>query len=170
MPFAQATALLSVEREGVLDYRIIEISRDDPVIHLPIKAEWGPNVYVSLLAMRGRVREVPWQSFFSWGWKRPTEWYQAWSDQSAVPVPTATVDLAKPSYRLALAAIDVRTDENQLDVKVEADRGQYRVRDQAQITLKVTLPDGTPAAEGASALRRLMRPCLSFLPTQVGIR
>lgn len=149
MPFAQATVLLSVEREGVLEYKVIEVDRRDPVFRLPIKAEWGPNVYVSVLAIRGRVRDVSWSSFFSWGWKQPIEWYRAWSDGSSDFVsPTTTVDLAKPAYRLGLAAIEVRTDENQLDVKVQADRTRYAVRDQARVTVSVTLPDGSPAAGG----------------------
>jgi len=28
-------------------------------------------VYVSALVLRGRLREVPWYSFFTWGYKAP---------------------------------------------------------------------------------------------------
>jgi hypothetical protein len=34
-------------------------------------------VYVSVLALRGRLREVPWYSFFTWGFKAPREWWTA---------------------------------------------------------------------------------------------
>ena len=73
MPFREATALVSIEREGVIDTRVVTLRGDDPTIDLKIEPGWGPNVYVSVLALRGRIREVPWYSFFSWGWREPHE-------------------------------------------------------------------------------------------------
>jgi hypothetical protein len=75
MPFRYATALVAVEREGVIDTRVVQLSGQDPTISVPMKAEYGPNVYVSVLAVRGRMREVPWYSFFIWGWKEPINWW-----------------------------------------------------------------------------------------------
>ena len=43
----------------------------------PRKASWAPNVYATVLVLRGRVRQVPWYSFFQWGWRGPSEWWQA---------------------------------------------------------------------------------------------
>ena len=147
MPFEKATVLVSVEREGVLDYRIMDVSAENPVITLPIQAQWGPNVFVSALVLRGRLREVPWTSFFSWGWKQPFDWYDAWSNSDAeYQAPTTTVDLSKPSYRLGLAEIQVRTDENQLQVAVVPEQSRYAVRETVDVEMRVTLPDGKPAA------------------------
>ena len=67
---AQATALVAVEREGVIDTRVVTLRGDDPTIELKIDKAWAPNVYVSVLVLRGRMRDVPWYSFFTWGWKR----------------------------------------------------------------------------------------------------
>ena len=84
MPFAQATALVSVEREGILDARVVQLSGRQPVIELPIPkataangAAWAPNVSVSVLVLRGRLREAPWWSLFTWGWREPGQWWQA---------------------------------------------------------------------------------------------
>lgn len=76
MPFRQATALLAVEREGVLEARVVDIDGKDPAVSLDIKPEWGPNVYVSVLAVRGRVRQSPGLSLFNGAkivkkWQRP---------------------------------------------------------------------------------------------------
>ncbi len=147
MPFRRAQALVAVEREGVLETHVIELEGDHPVIRLPVKAEWGPNVYVSVLAVRGRIREVPWTSFLSWGWRDPVDWYRAWSNRvEEAPVPTALVDLAKPSFRFGLAEIQVDDGRGRLQVSVRADRPQYRVRETARVDVEARLPDGAPAA------------------------
>ena len=71
MPFREATALVAVEREGVIATQVVTLRGDDPTVELKIEPSWGPNVYVSVLALRGRIRETPWYSFFTWGWKEP---------------------------------------------------------------------------------------------------
>ncbi len=67
MPFRFATALVAVEREGIVETQVVQLNGQDPTIELKIKDGWGPNVYVSVLALRGRLREVPWYSFLTWG-------------------------------------------------------------------------------------------------------
>ena len=85
----------------------------DPTIELPVKAELGPNVYVSVLAVRGRLREVPWYSFFQWGWKTPGEWWGQWrGDGQVYQAPTAMVDLSKPAFKYGIAEIAVAVEAN----------------------------------------------------------
>ena len=52
--FRDATALVSVEREGVLDAFVTQISGKEPIIELPIDARYAPNVVISVLAVRPR--------------------------------------------------------------------------------------------------------------------
>ncbi|WP_323017580.1 alpha-2-macroglobulin family protein [Castellaniella sp.] len=147
MPFRQAQALVAVEREGVLETHVVSLEGDQPVVRLPVKAEWGPNVYVSVLAVRGRIRHVPWASFFDWGWRHPVDWMRARAAQvDDAPAPTGLVDLAKPSFRFGLAQIRVSSDEDRLKVQVKADHETYQVRDKAQVDIQAFLPDGKPAA------------------------
>jgi uncharacterized protein YfaS (alpha-2-macroglobulin family) len=56
-PYPTATALVTVEREGVLDSFVTEVQRDNPVIELALKNNYAPNVYVSALLIRGRVND-----------------------------------------------------------------------------------------------------------------
>ncbi|PZQ54885.1 MAG: alpha-2-macroglobulin, partial [Variovorax paradoxus] len=51
-PFRFATALVAVEREGIIDAQVVQLNGQDPTISLQVKPEWGPNVYVSVLALR----------------------------------------------------------------------------------------------------------------------
>ena len=101
-PFREATALISVEASGIIDSFVQPLSRSNPIIKLPIKASWGPNAFVSVLLVRGRLEPLTWSSFAQWGWQEPKSWYKEWRNP---PQATAMVDLAKPAFRLGLTAI-----------------------------------------------------------------
>ena len=144
-PFREATALVSVEAGGIVDSLVVPLSRFNPLIELPIKGEWGPNVYVSVLVVRGRLEPLKWYSFFSWGWREPVTWLKEWWNPAQ---PTAMVDLAKPAYKIGLAAIDVGIDAFRLKVDVTPEKSDYAPRGTARVKLKVTQPDGKPAPAG----------------------
>jgi len=164
-PFRFATALVSVEREGVIDSQVVRLDGQDPTVTLPVKAEWGPNVYVSVLALRGRLRDVPWYSFFTWGYKAPREWWTAfWYEGKEYVAPTALVDLSKPAFRLGLAEIRVGTQAHRIDVKVTSDKPAYPVRGKAQITISGRLPDGKPAAGAEVAVAAVDQALLELMP------
>ena len=146
MPFREATALVSVEADGIIDTFVQPISRFNPTVELPVKAEWGPNVFVSVLAVRGRVEPVKWYSFFAWGWREPLAWFKEWWNPTQ---PTAMVDLAKPAYKVGLAQIEVGTDGFRLKVEITPEKADYRPRDKAVVRVKVTQPDGKPAPAGS---------------------
>ena len=165
MPFRFATALVAVEREGIIDTQVVQLNGQDPTISLKVKEGWGPNVYVSVLALRGRLREVPWYSFFTWGFKAPKEWWTSfWYEGREYVAPTALVDLSKPAFRLGLAEIRVGTKAHQLDVSVKADKESYAVRSQAKVTIQVKLPNGQPAANAEVAIAAVDQALLELMP------
>lgn len=165
MPFRRATALVAVEREGILDTQVVELNGSDPTIKLKVKPEWGPNVYVSVLSLRGRLREVPWYSFFQWGWRQPMDWWRAFRSEGREYVaPSPLVDLSKPAFRLGLAQIRVGSDAYRLDVSVTPDKASYPVRGRARVTVQVKLPDGKPAANGEVALAAVDQALLELMP------
>jgi len=165
MPFRAATALLTVEREGILHTEVLQLSGQDPLVQLRIQDSWGPNVYVSVLALRGRLRDVPWYSFFTWGYKTPRTWWNSfWLEGRDYVAPSALVDLSKPSYRLGATEIRVGTQAHQLDVQVRADREAYPVRAQAQVSVQVKLPTGQPAAHAEVALAAVDQALLELMP------
>ncbi|MBZ5497325.1 MAG: alpha-2-macroglobulin [Acidobacteriia bacterium] len=122
MPFRKATALITVEREGVAETIIKELSGKEPVIELPVKGSWAPNVFISVLAVRGRISDVQ---------------------------PTATVDLGRPAFRLGIAEIQVGWKTHELKVSVATDRPVYKVRDKAQAKIAVATADGQPLPPGS---------------------
>ncbi|MFL6677488.1 MAG: alpha-2-macroglobulin family protein [Burkholderiaceae bacterium] len=148
-PFRHATALVAIERNGIVETREVELDGRDPTIELPVKAEWAPNVFVSVLAVRGRVREVPWYSLFTWGWKSPAEWWHAWRNEGQDwQAPTAMVDLAKPAFKFGITEIEVGNAAHRLKVDVTPDKATYPIRATSQVRIKVTLPDGRAAPAG----------------------
>ncbi len=145
-PFRKATALVTIEREGVIDSFVTTISGKTPVIKVPVKGSYAPNVYVSVLAVRGRVGT--WQS-----------WLSDMARKYDLPVLSrdggkagALIDLAKPAYRLGLANMRVGWKAHRLDVDVKLDKPVYRIRENAAAKIKITpangkaLPSGTEVA------------------------
>ena len=146
MPFREATALVAVEREGVIATQVATLRGDDPTVELKVEPGWGPNVYVSVLALRGRIRETPWYSFFTWGWKEPLEWWRSFRGDGKDWVgPTAMVDLAKPAFKLGVAKLQVGLAAHELQVSVTADKPQYAVRQTAMAKIRVS-QGGKPVA------------------------
>ncbi|MFN0161869.1 MAG: MG2 domain-containing protein, partial [Burkholderiales bacterium] len=151
MPFRSATAWVAVEREGVVETLVVPLSGRDPVIALPIKPGYAPNVYVSVLAVRGRIRDVPWYSFFQWGWRSPVDWCNErsdWVDLYNRGRATAMVDLAKPAFKLGIAEVQVGKSAFELKVGVSADKPVYQTRETARVKVSVKTADGKPAPAG----------------------
>ncbi len=122
MPFREATALVTIEREGVMETHLRTLSGKQPVIELPVKDHYAPNVFVSVLCVRGRVGGVK---------------------------PTALIDLGKPAYKLGIAEIKVGWQAHELKVDVKAERQVYKIREKARVKIMVKRADGMPLAQGA---------------------
>jgi uncharacterized protein YfaS (alpha-2-macroglobulin family) len=138
MPFRKATALVTVEREGVMETFVQQLSGQAPVVEVPVRGNYAPNVFVSVLAVRGRVADVQ---------------------------PTALVDLGKPAFRMGVAEINVGWRAHELKVAVKADKPVYRVRDQARVEIEVTRAiDGVPAKGGEVALAAVDEGLLELMP------
>jgi uncharacterized protein YfaS (alpha-2-macroglobulin family) len=165
MPFRFATALVAVEREGIIQTQVVHLRGDDPTVSVKVEEGWGPNVYVSVLALRGRLREVPWYSLFTWGFRAPREWWTAfWFEGREYIAPTALVDLSKPAFRLGVAEFRVGTKAHELAVSVKADRESYPIRGRARVTIQVKQPNGSPAANAEVALAAVDQALLELMP------
>jgi uncharacterized protein YfaS (alpha-2-macroglobulin family) len=120
-PFRRASALVTVEREGVLDAFVVPIEGREPVVRVPLKGHYAPNAFVSVLAVRGRLDD---------------------------PKPTALVDLARPAFRMGIAELAVGWRAHELKVRVLPEREAFRVRERARVAIEVTRADGSPLPKG----------------------
>jgi uncharacterized protein YfaS (alpha-2-macroglobulin family) len=138
MPFRDATALVTVAREGVVDARVVKLSGKNPMVDVPVTDAFSPNMFVSVLALRGRVGDVQ---------------------------PTARVDLGKPSFRLGVVEIKAGWRPHELDVQVATDRDVYRVRETAHAKIAVkTAAGAAPPAGSTIALAAVDEGLLELAP------
>lgn len=122
MPFREATGLITVEREGVLDAHVVSLSGKAPVIDVPITGAHAPNVFVSAFVVRGRVTGV---------------------------APTALVDLGRPAFKLGIAELKVGWRAYELKVSVAADRPVYKVREKARVRVVARTASGQVPPAGS---------------------
>jgi len=122
MPFGEATALVTIEREGVIAASVVHLWGKDPIVTLPVR-DYAPNAFVSVLAVRGRVAGV---------------------------MPASTIDLGKPAFRLGIAGIRVGWHDHRLVVTVTPEHPIYHVREKAHVKIAVRAPDGGKPPAGSS--------------------
>jgi alpha-2-macroglobulin len=138
MPFERATALVTVEREGVGTLFVTELAGRNPVVEVPVQGQHAPNVFVSVLAVRGRIGGVQ---------------------------PTAMVDLGRPAHKLGIAQISVGWKAHELKVDVSTDREVYRVRETARAAIAVRTADGRGLPAGTEvAVAAVDEGLLELLP------
>ena len=113
-PFPGATALVSVERYGVIDQWQQTLKGSTPIIEFRIKPDYVPGAYLSVVAVSPRVESPPPESHQGLGY----------------------VDLGKPAFRMGYAEVPVVDPYKQLEVEVKTDRELYKPREQVAVKLK----------------------------------
>lgn len=107
-PYERATALLTIEREGVLDYRQFELKSTAPSVQIPIKPDYLPNAFVSILLLKGRT---------------------------APPGKFKEGDLGKPSFKIGYAKLSVDASSKRLSIEIKPSKKEYRVGETVEVEL-----------------------------------
>lgn len=118
-PYPGAQALVTVERYGVLDSWTTELATSTPVIEVPIKADYLPGFYLSVVVVSPRV---------------------------AAPPEPGRVDLGKPGYRIGYLAVDVNDPGARLAVEVTTSATSVKPRERVRATIRVPRTNGAAAA------------------------
>ncbi|HEX6642184.1 MAG TPA: alpha-2-macroglobulin family protein, partial [Thermoanaerobaculia bacterium] len=117
-PWETATALLTTEREGVRTWKPFTLTSTQQTITIPITDKDIPNVYVSVLLVKGRTKQ------------------DAGTDGS---------DPGKPAFRLGYIELNVEDASKRLNVDVKANRDEFRPAAKAQIEVNVKDAAGKPS-------------------------
>ncbi len=149
MPFREATALVTVEREGVLSSYVTSLSGTDPVVEVKMPGSYAPDVFVSVMAVRGRVEG----GFWSWVHGIAQSLGLASGRPLRLSRPRSSISPSPPTA-LASTKVKVGWEAHQLQVAVKADKEKYAARDTAQVDVQVKTPDGKPARQRRRRLRR----------------
>ncbi|MCK5799976.1 MAG: hypothetical protein KAI47_22455, partial [Deltaproteobacteria bacterium] len=113
-PFRHATGLLTIERHGIREQRVFEIEGDAPALKIPIRADWAPNVFASVVLVRGRIHD----------------------QKDAAGFPTGA-----PTFRLGVTTLRVSAPSRHLGVDIQA---PPVARPGEALTLHLALPKGLP--------------------------
>jgi alpha-2-macroglobulin len=126
-PWEQATALVTTEREGIRSHRQVALTSTQQSIAIPVGEEDIPNVFVSVLLVKGRSNPAP-------------------SGTAVVTASTSTVvpdvvadpsDPGKPAFRLGYVELNVEDTSRRLAVSVRADKDEYRPANAASVQVEV---------------------------------
>ncbi len=109
-PYEKAKALVTVERESVLDARVLDISGSAVSIEIPITPDLIPNAYISVLLVQGRT---------------------------AGAAITENDDVGKPQFKIGYVALSVDPSEKRLGVEVATDKPAYKPREKVRVKIKV---------------------------------
>jgi len=118
-PLEKGKYLLTIEREGILEERMIELDPADPFIEVDIHEEWVPVMYVTLTSFLPRTDKP--ESYFD-------------------------PDFGKPKGIFGAAALNISTRTRELDVEVFSDKAVYEPGEKALVTVKVSR-NGEPEAD-----------------------
>jgi uncharacterized protein YfaS (alpha-2-macroglobulin family) len=116
-PFAHAEALITIERAGVLDRRVVTLDGPMPVIEVPLTREHFPNVFVSIELVRGRVQAPP----------------------------KSGLDLGGPDTRVGVVELTIEPDSHRLKVAVTPSNVAFAPGESLTTDVAVTDSEGKPA-------------------------
>lgn len=119
-PYENARALITYEREYIINRQVKELKGSTPVIEFDVYKDDLPNIFVSVVLIQGRVAE---EKFSPYG-----------------------EDLGKPSFKIGYVNIPVVTDDKKLKVAVSSDRENYKPGEKVKVTLKLNDNNGKPVA------------------------
>lgn len=108
-PYPQANAVFTVEREGVLERKLLKLEGSVTAVDLPITEDMVPNVFVGALLMRPRVAQGGLES----------------GD-----------DPGRPNARVGLVKLSVEKKAKRLTVAVKTDKADYRPGDEVTIDVE----------------------------------
>ncbi|HEX2121929.1 MAG TPA: alpha-2-macroglobulin family protein [Thermoanaerobaculia bacterium] len=117
-PWETATALLTTEREGVRTWTPFQLTSTQQTIAVPISEREIPNVYVSVILVKGRTKKDP--------------------DKDGS-------DPGKPAFRLGYVELQVEDASKRLSVDVKANRDEFRPATKARIEVNVRDAAGKPS-------------------------
>src|SRR5207249_2526784 len=110
-PWERATALLTVEREGIRSHTQFLLTSTQQTVTVPITAADIPNLFVSVLLVKGRTA----------------------ADASSED----TSDPGKPAFRLGYAKLSVEDSSKRLSMTVKANKEEFRPAGSAKVDVQV---------------------------------
>tara|TARA_R110000868_G_scaffold91999_4_gene254962 strand:+ start:15088 stop:21063 length:5976 start_codon:yes stop_codon:yes gene_type:complete len=107
-PYPNAKALITIERYGVIDHFVQTFDSSTPIVEFPVKPEYAPGFYVSIVLVSPRVDK---------------------------PLDANMVDLGKPAFRMGYVSVPVTDPYNEMVISAKAGKEEYRPGDTVSVKL-----------------------------------
>lgn len=120
-PYPEAKALITIERSGIIERRVVDLVGTAPVVEVPVTADMAPNAYVSFVLL-GRASLK--------------------ADQPAGD----TTESPLVEMRMGYARLKVDTADQRLNVSVAPEQERYRPGQRATIKVGLNDAQGKPVA------------------------
>ncbi|MCP4375766.1 MAG: hypothetical protein GY794_06275, partial [bacterium] len=114
-PYESVKALVTIEREGIIERWVETVEGSADTIEIPIEPEYIPNVYVGVILIQERVA------------------YDKIEDE---------LDLGKPGFKIGYTGLQVNPAERRLQVEVSSDLEEYRPGTEVEVQVQVSDVDG----------------------------
>lgn len=111
-PLEKGSYLLTIEREGILEERILDLHGSTDTVEITIREEHIPIVYVTISSATGR--------------------------SATPPVSPDVPDLGKPRGCFGMLALAVDESERRIDLELSSSRESYRPGTEAEITVRAS--------------------------------
>ncbi len=117
-PFREGEALVTVERNGVLWRKVVPLRGGLPVVEVPVRPEFYPNAFVSVVAVRGRIQAPP----------------------------ASGADLGAPDFRFGHTELKVDPEAHRLAVTLTEPKREYEPGAEVDVDVAVADRSGAPVA------------------------
>ena len=117
-PLNDGQYLMTIEREGLLEEKLIDIKGSAGLLEVAVKEDWAPVIYVALCSSSER-KETP----------------KSYYDE----------DLGKPRAYFGITPLKISTDSKELNVEIIPDNDIYKPGEEGRIKVKVTR-NGNPVS------------------------
>lgn len=117
-PYPEARALVTVERDGVMDQKVIDLHGSANSLDIPITEDMVPNVYLSVMLVHRRVEKGGHETGF---------------------------DPNRPGIKVGLVELDVEKKSKRLQVELTPERPSYQPGQEVSLAVAVKDWKGNPA-------------------------
>ncbi len=119
-PFESAQALVTLEREGIISQQVVRLEGSTPVIQVPIENKHLPNVFVSVILIKGR--------------------------SSSFVFSQEGEDVGRPAFKIGYINLPVDAGSQHLNIVARPDKENYRPGERVTLNLEVQNSLGQPVA------------------------
>ncbi len=112
-PYESAKALVTVEKDYVVEKRVVDIKGSASVLEFPVTEKDAPGMFVSVVLVQGRMTK-----------------------------PSSDRDTGKPSFKVGYVELPVFSEKRKLDLSIAPGKINYEPGEKASLKLKLTDSSG----------------------------